>query len=395
MTMPASARFLAFAVLVFVLADGAGPASASGVASLARSPESAVGPRVDGPIVLAQIFRRRDDAPTPPGEIQAQTQAPPDLVVRLDRLENQIRQLTGLVEQLQFRNQQLEQQLRKTQQDVEFRFQEMGPSGRPPAGRGQSGALPAPGPRPGPAPGPVPGPAIATGPGTGPGPAAAPSAGRGDAFDPTTAPNAPGTPRTLGSLPGGPEPGAVIMAPGSGEPVRRPPGTPLDLGSLAGAPADDRILPPPGVGPEVAVPGGRPVGPQAVLAPSGSAKDEYDLAYGAILRRDYELADQSFRTFLTNHPRDRLVPEANYWLGESLFQRKMYNDSAEVFLDLYNKYPNSLKAPDALLRLGQSLAALGKQDAACASLGAVLTKYPKASASLKRAVEQEQKRARC
>ena len=38
--------------------------------------------------------------------------SPSDLVLRLDRLENQIRQLTGLVEQLQFRNQQLEQQLR-------------------------------------------------------------------------------------------------------------------------------------------------------------------------------------------------------------------------------------------------------------------------------------------
>ena len=34
-----------------------------------------------------------------------------DLVMRLDRLEAQVRQLTGTVEQLQFRNQQLEQQL--------------------------------------------------------------------------------------------------------------------------------------------------------------------------------------------------------------------------------------------------------------------------------------------
>jgi tol-pal system protein YbgF len=391
MTMPAPARFLTLAALVFVLADVAGPASASGAASFTRPPASAAGPRVDDPIVLAQIFRRRDDAPVPPGNMPEQTQAPPDLVVRLDRLENQIRQLTGLVEQLQFRNQQLEQQLQRMQQDVEFRFQEMGSSGRPPAGRGQSGALPGPGPRPGPAAGP----AVATGPGIGPGPATAPSAGRRDVFDPTTAPNAPGAPRTLGTLPGGPDPGPVIMAPGSGEPVRRPPGSPLDLGSLSGVPTDDRIIPPPGVSPDVARPGERPVGPQAVLAPSGDAKDEYDLAYGYILRRDYDLADQGFRTFLTNHPRDRLVPEANYWLGESQFQRKLYNDSAEVFLDLYNKYPNSLKAPDALLRLGQSLAALGKQDAACASLGAVLTKYPKASANLKRAVEQEQKRARC
>ena len=41
--------------------------------------------------------------------------------MRLDRLENQIRQLTGTVEQLQFRNQQLEQQLRRGQEDTEYR----------------------------------------------------------------------------------------------------------------------------------------------------------------------------------------------------------------------------------------------------------------------------------
>src|SRR4051812_49582495 len=40
-----------------------------------------------------------------------------DVVVRLDQIENQMRMLTGQVEQLQFRNQQLEQQLRSVQQD--------------------------------------------------------------------------------------------------------------------------------------------------------------------------------------------------------------------------------------------------------------------------------------
>jgi len=90
-----------------------------------------------------------------------------------------------------------------------------------------------------------------------------------------------------------------------------------------------------------------------------------------------------------------MVPEANFWLGESLYQRQQYNDAGEVFLDLYNKYPNSLKAPDALLRLGQSLAVLGKQEAACAAFGAIATKYPRASANVKQSVEREQKRARC
>ena len=40
-----------------------------------------------------------------------------DLVVRLERLETQIRQLTGAIEQLQSRNQQLESQVRRMQEE--------------------------------------------------------------------------------------------------------------------------------------------------------------------------------------------------------------------------------------------------------------------------------------
>ena len=53
------------------------------------------------------------------------------------------------------------------------------------------------------------------------------------------------------------------------------------------------------------------------------------------------------------------------------------------------------RAPDALLRLGQSLAALGEKEAACASLGEVMRKFPRASAGVKQGVEREQKRVRC
>src|SRR5215468_11781728 len=52
-----------------------------------------------------------------------------ELLVRIDRLENQIRQLTGQVEQMQYRNQQLEAALKRLQDDNEFRFQELGSRG--------------------------------------------------------------------------------------------------------------------------------------------------------------------------------------------------------------------------------------------------------------------------
>jgi tol-pal system protein YbgF len=299
------------------------------------------------------------------------------------------------VEELQHRNSQLEQQLKRVQQDTDYRFQEMNPSGRPPAQRPQSGAISQP---------PASLPPMASRPQpqqqqpSGPvmidqePPAQA--GRRGDVFDPSAAPNAPGAPRPLGTMGTASPP----IDSGAGPDPRRG-GAPLDLGSLGN---QQPPLPPgsglPPAGAQTAQPR---VGQQAVLAPSGSARDEFDLAYGAILRRDYDLAVDGFRVFLANHAgsrqpeAQRLLPDAHFWMGEAQFQLKQYNDSAETFLKISTDYPNAVKAPDALLRLGQSLIELGERETACASLGHVLTKYPKASVTVKRAVEQEQKRARC
>ena len=82
-------------------------------------------------------------------------------------------------------------------------------------------------------------------------------------------------------------------------------------------------------------------------------------------------------------------------MAKVLFQDKQYRDAAESFLAVSTKYDTTARAPDALLRLGQSLAALGEKEAACASLGEVLRKYPRASVSVKQGVDREQKRTHC
>jgi tol-pal system protein YbgF len=133
----------------------------------------------------------------------------------------------------------------------------------------------------------------------------------------------------------------------------------------------------------------------ATLPPSNSPKDNFDLAYGYVQRRDYALAEDGFRSFLERFPNDRLAADAQFWLGESLFQRKLFRDAAEAFLTVSTKYETAAKAPEALLRLGQSLAALGEKEAGCASFGEVLRKYPRASVSVKQGVDREQKRAHC
>lgn len=329
-------------------------------------------------------------APQPQSSGRVAQADPGDLSVRLDRMENALRQLTGTIEQLQYRNQQLEMQLKRMQDDTEYRFQQLGAKGGgvPP----QAAPLPA---------GSVPGGLAGR---------------RSDVFDPAQHPNAPGVPRALGNQTAiaAPEQGAD-NGPPVGAPGGRAAGAPLDLSTMAGNQGPPPQSPPPPAAiasanpapmpasqspQQMPPPQARPTPPQqgqqlATLPPSASPQDEYDMAYGYVLHKDYSLAEQAFRDFLRKYPNEHLVPDAQYWLGESLFQQQRYRDAAESFLAISTKFEHSGKAPDSLLRLGQSLAAMNQKEAACATLAEVGRKYPRASAGVKRGVTQEQKRAHC
>lgn len=324
-----------------------------------------------------------------------------DLLLRIDQLEAQVRQLTGSVEQLQFRNQQLEQSLRKMQEDNEFRFQELGGKGAARAGAPPRAAQ-APQPQYQPQPPYQPQPQYQPPPQT---PVAAAPGRRSDVFDPAQNPGAPGAPRALGSMSSAaPEPPPIVNEAPVGAPGGRAAGSPLDLSTLAGNAANDPALGPGGAvpaqdgGPLPAPPPRNPNatgGRLATLPPSQSPRDEYDLAYGYMLRKDYALAEEAFRAFLARYPNDRMSPDAQYWLGESLFQRQKFRDAADAFLNMSKKYESSPKAAEGLLRLGQSLAALHEKELACATFGEVARKYPRASTTIKQAIEREQKRGRC
>ena len=214
---------------------------------------------------------------------------------------------------------------------------------------------------------------------------------RSDVFDPSQQPNAPGAPHALGNTPREPPPD-------HGRRVE--PGAPLDLNAPGG-----RSAPPP-------IDGGRagtvrplaaaavraiqvPTGPQlATLPPSAKPQDEYDLAYGYVLHKDYALAAQAFRDFLRKYPNERLVPDAQFWLGEACSSEQQYREAAEAFLAVSTKYEHSGKAPDALLRLGQSLAALHrrKRPARRSPRSAANIRRPRRR---KRGAEQELKKQHC
>ena len=112
-------------------------------------------------------------------------------------------------------------------------------------------------------------------------------------------------------------------------------------------------------------------------------------------RKDYALAEETMRNFAQKYPSDALTGDAQYWLGESLFSARNIARLLRLSSGVTTKYDSSAKAADALLRLGQSLAALKEKEAACAALGEVTRKYPRASAGVKQAVDREQRRVKC
>lgn len=132
---------------------------------------------------------------------QAGAQDASEMLVRMNRMENDMRRLSGEIERLQFENRRLTDQLRKFQEDVDFRLNE------------KSGARPASPP--------------AGQPGT--------PQRRGDAFDPArpAVGNVPGAPRQLGSAP----PIQIIDEPAPAAPK------PLELGGGKPGPSVAAVAP--------------------------------------------------------------------------------------------------------------------------------------------------------
>ncbi|MCJ2072068.1 tol-pal system protein YbgF [Methylobacterium sp. J-030] len=313
-----------------------------------------------------------------------------ELVVRLGRIENQSRVMAGQIETLQYENRQLKEQLRKFQEDVEFRLNE----GKGSEGKGSGRPAPTAAPSSGPA-----GTVNGVNPGSGrPGK-------RGDAFDPAQAPGAPGAPMQLGSTqPSAPlPPREAVEATEAAEAAPRPQRLPQGAleGAMesedeeAGAPGYDQpvdLRPPARTG---AIPA-RPSESESVAATrTGDPAADYEAAVELYRSKQYEQAEMGLRQFIQSHPRDNRVAGATYWLGESYLARGRNREAAEQFLKVSTDYARSTQAPDAMLKLGVTLAALGAREQACATLAELDRKFPNAGSGVRQGVAREQKRARC
>ena len=223
-----------------------------------------------------------------PTAATAQRADPVYIEDRLNSLQQAISLLTGQVEQLQYRNQQLQQQMEKMQADYEFRLEQVEKGGGRPGG--------------------------------------APAA----------------------------------------RPTTPPPST--------------AAAPPP---------------PAGAAGAAGAADQVYNDAFKKLQDGDYAGAEKGFKAFVQRHPQHALAGNAQYWLGETYYARRDYQNAMTAFAEGYKAYKASPKGPDNLLKLGITLTNLGRKPDACAIFARFAQDYPRATDLQKRRIEQERQKNGC
>jgi len=132
-----------------------------------------------------------------------------------------------------------------------------------------------------------------------------------------------------------------------------------------------------------------------VALPAGSTQDQYSYARQFLLKRDFANAEQALAAFVAANPEDALAGNAQYWLGETFYVRGDYQTAARTFAEGFQRYPDSGKAPDNLLKLGMSLAQLEQKDDACITLKKLRVEYPEAPNSIIQRADREIGRLQC
>lgn len=131
------------------------------------------------------------------------------------------------------------------------------------------------------------------------------------------------------------------------------------------------------------------------VLPNGTPETRYEFAIDLMKRGQYDKARAAFQEFLQVHPKNVLAGNAQYWLGETYYAQNDYKRAGDAFLTGYTTYASSSKAPDSLLKLGMSLAALDNKDAACTVWGELGSKFPQASPSVVARAKLERQKAGC
>ena len=131
------------------------------------------------------------------------------------------------------------------------------------------------------------------------------------------------------------------------------------------------------------------------ILPDASPENQYKFAVSFIKIGDYETAELALREFVDNNSKHKLAGNAQYWYGETFRVRQLYQDAATAYLDGYQKYPKSAKAPVNLLKLGVMLVQIGEKEQGCSMILGLKDQYPKANQSVIQKAEYEKKKFNC
>ena len=131
------------------------------------------------------------------------------------------------------------------------------------------------------------------------------------------------------------------------------------------------------------------------LLPDKEPEEQYEFAVSFMKIGDYETAEFALKEFIDKNKDHDLAGSAQYWYGETFRIRQLYSDAATAYLDGYQNYPKSKKAPDNLLKLGITMVQLGEKSQGCKMISGLKKEYPKANKSVLQKAQYEQKKFKC
>ena len=108
-----------------------------------------------------------------------------------------------------------------------------------------------------------------------------------------------------------------------------------------------------------------------------SPEDQFQLAMDSMRKKNYIEANNLFKEFIDNNQSNQLSGSAYYWLGKLQILEKNFRESVITLAEGHEKFPESIKAPDMLYDLSQSLIRIDKINEACNIMDILIKKHPK------------------
>lgn len=127
------------------------------------------------------------------------------------------------------------------------------------------------------------------------------------------------------------------------------------------------------------------VQPAAVASSAPSSLGEtasYEQAVNLVLKdKKYEEAIPAFANFIQNYPNSTYAPNANYWLGQLLYNKSEFAGATKAFTTVVEKYKDSSKRGESLVKLGMIAEKTGDKAKAKAYYQKVSQEYPNSAAA--------------